>query len=244
MNVLGFDIPLSVDISGFLGSSWIYIFFIFIIFAIILVAVMVLIFYKAYNKKVIFFENISGEGFVPVKKTRARTIKLKTSGGEVLKTFAGGIYLSADGKKMGKNTYWFVKGQDGYWYNSTLGDFDAKRGMLDIEPVDRDVKMFYVAIDRLSQATYGQKGFLEKYGVHILLFFFLIALVGGMWVIIGKVGDATQALASTAKTNADAAKTNQQVMAQIPQLLEALDNIRLGVPVNNSGIVPVNNFGG
>ncbi len=67
------------------------------------------------------------------------------------------MYLSAYGRKMGKNTYWYAKAQDGYLYNFLLGDLDAKRAMLDIEPIDRDVRMFHVALDRLSNDTYGKE---------------------------------------------------------------------------------------
>jgi len=97
-----------------------------------------------------------------VLRTRARIVKLGVGGEEILKTFSGGTYVSAYGRKMGKNTYWYAKGGDGYWYNIILGDLDTKQKILDVEPIDRDVRMFHVALDRLSHQTYGKTSFLEK----------------------------------------------------------------------------------
>jgi len=130
------------------------------------------IFFWTFNRKIVLFENIAGQGYQPVLKTRARVIKLGVGGEEILRTLFGGYYVSAYGRKMGRNTYWYAKGQDGYWYNVILGDLDAKQAILDIEPIDRDVRMFHVALDRLSHSTYGKSSFMEKYGIHMMLFVF------------------------------------------------------------------------
>jgi len=190
-----------------------------------------LLFLKTYNRKIVLFENIAGRGYQPVLKTRARIVKLGSGGEEILKTLAGGHYVSAYGRKMGKNTYWYAKGQDGYWYNILVGDLDTKLAMLDIEPVDRDVRMFYVGLDRLSHQTYAKQSFLQKYGIHMLLFLFLICLVGGMWLIIGKVGEATNALAATADTN-------KAVVQTLGDVLRATGNIKKSIQ-GGGGIVPV-----
>jgi len=134
---------------------------------------------------------------------------------------------------MGKNTFWFAKGQDGYWYNSILGDLDAKRGMLDIEPIDRDVRMFHVALDRLSHQTYGKNSFLEKYGIHLLLFGFLIVLILGMWFIVGKIGDAVAPLATATKQAAELQVANAEVTNKLSLIIE-----RLGISDGQTGLVP------
>lgn len=225
----GISLP-SIDISGFLSSSWIYVFAVGVFGFILVVGIAILLFLKTYNKKIVLFENISGAGYQPVLKTRARIVKLGISGEEVLKTLAGGHYVSAYGRKMGKNTYWYCKGQDGYWYNIILGDLDTKFAMLDIEPIDRDVRMFHVSLDRLHHATYDKQNFLQKYGVHMLLFVFLIVLVGGMWFIVGKVGEATAALAATAETNRD-------VVGSLSGILQSASNLQSST--GGSGLLPV-----
>jgi hypothetical protein len=228
-DIAGFSVPMpSFNITGFLSGTWIYIFIIGFVGLILVAIVAALLFFKTYNRRIVVFENISGQGYQPVLRTRARIVKLGVGGEELLKTLGGNKFVTAYGRKMGKNTYWFAKASDGYWYNIILGDLDTKMAMLDIEPVERDVRMFHVALDRLSHSTYGKTGFIEKYGVHLLLFAFLILLVGGMWVIVGKVGDSTQALSQTAETN-------RQVLEALKVVLQGADNIKSS---SGGGLIP------
>src|SRR3990167_10732708 len=185
---LGLGLP-TINITGLFASTWIYVAIVSVIGFILIVSVSLLMFYKIYNRKCVFFENISGLGYQPVLKKRARRLKVG-SGGEELLALIGGETLSAYGKKMGKNTYWFAKGQDGYWYNFVLGDLDTKMAMLDIEPIDRDVRMFHVAKDRMNRDNYLRKTFIEKYGSILIMFAFLIVLILGLWFIVGKIGNA------------------------------------------------------
>lgn len=228
LGALGVDMP-SIDLTGMLSSSWIYVFIVAVIGFFLIVGIGIYLFFKTYNRKIIVFENISGAGYQPVLRTRARIVKLGISGEEVLKTLAGGTYISAYGRKMGKNTYWLAKGSDGYLYNIVLGDLDTKLAMLDIEPIDRDVRMFHVALSRLAHSNYDKKNFIEKYGNIMFLFVFLVVLVLGMWFIIGKIGDATSALASTAKTN-------EKVVGVLNEVLQKTDNIKTGIE-KTSGLV-------
>ena len=124
------------------------------IFFIILVGAAIIYFVymmRIYNRKIIVFENVSGQGFQPVYKDTARLISLGDGGEELLFLRKKKVYRTAYGRKMGKNTYWFVIGHDGYWYNSILGDIDAKMGMLDIEPIDRDMRYMHVAVRKNIQ---------------------------------------------------------------------------------------------
>lgn len=222
----------SINLTGFLSSSWIYILIVGLIGFALIVGVGLFLFFKTYNRKIVIFENLSGAGYQPSLKSRARIIRLGTSGEEVLKILYGGKYVSAYGRKMGKNTYWFAKGQDGYLYNFIMGDLDTKLAMLDIEPVDRDVRMFHVSLDRLHHATYDKQNFLQKYAVHLLLFVFLIVLIFGMWFIIGKVGSATAPLAQANENQVKLAQTNLQITERLDNLVSQL-NIR--EKTNSSG---------
>jgi hypothetical protein len=224
----------SISLTGFFSSTWIYVAIAVVVGLILIGAVILILFLKTFNKKVILFENISGQGYQPILKTRARTVKLGVGGEEILKTF-GGKFVSAYGRKMGRNTFWFAKGQDGYWYNIVLGDLDSKRAMLDIEPIDRDVRMFHVALDRLSHQTYGKNSFLEKYGIHLLLFVFLIVLILGMWFIVGKIGDAIAPLSEATKNSAALQEANAEITSKLASIVE-----KLGITstTGGSGIVP------
>jgi len=227
-----------IDITGALSGSWIYIFIIAVVGIILVVGLVIFLYLTTYKKKIVLFENISGQGYQPVFKSKARIIKLGVGGEEILKTLIGGHFVSAYGRKMGKNTYWYAKGQDGYWYNIVLGDLDAKMGMLDIEPIDRDVRMFHVALDRLSQQTYGKTSFMEKYGVHMMMFLFLIVLVLGMWFIVGKIGDAVAPLSTAADTSLKVQEMNMKITSQLEAVARALGHNVENIESGGSGLVP------
>lgn len=230
-NIFGFNTP-DINITGLLASTWVYVLIVTVIGVILIVGIALLLFYKTFNRKIVFFENISGLGYQPTMKKRARRLKIGT-GGEELLSVMGGDTMTAYGRKMGKNTYWFAKGIDGYWYNFLLGDLDTKMAMLDIDPVDKNVRMFHVAKDRMNRDNYLRKSFIEKYGATMMMFLFLIVLILGMWFIIGKIGNATESLAATQKANEEVLKTTQQI-------LTANENMKNqgGVSGIVSGIVP------
>jgi len=227
-----------IDLTGILSSSWIYILIIAIVGFILIAGAGTFLFFLTYKKKIILFENISGQGYQPVLKTRARIIKLGVGGEELLKTLIGGYFVSAYGRKMGTNTYWYAKGQDGYWYNIVLGDLDAKQSMLDIEPIDRDVRMFHVALDRLSNQTYGKQSFLEKYAVHMMLFVFLVVLILGIWFIVGKIGEATSPLAASADTAMKVQQQNVEITARLEAVARALGHEITDIQAGGSGLAP------
>lgn len=132
---------------------------------------------------------------------------------------------------MGKNTYWYAKGSDGYWYNILLGDLDAKFGILDIEPVDRDVRMFHLGIDKIADRDYAQKkGFMEKYGVQMMVFVFLIIFLVGLFAIAGKINEGLRSM-----SNPETAKINQETVQILNTILSKMDSIKRG---GESGLVP------
>jgi len=236
-DVFGVDVPMpKIDLTGFLSSSWIYVFVISLFGIILLAGVFIFFFFTTYKRKIVLFENISGKGYQPVFKSRARGVKLGSGGEEILKTLFGGHFISAYGRKMGKNTYWYCKGQDGYWYNCLLGDLDTKQAMLDIEPVDRDVRMFHVALDRLSHQTYGKNSFMEKYGGHVFLFLFLVVLILGIWFIVGKIGDATAPLAQSTELAVKIQEANERTLERLDSVVRSLGYLDSGG--GDSGIVP------
>lgn len=208
--VLGTQLP-DINITGLFASTWIYIAIVALIGFILILGIALLLFFKTFNRKVVFFENISGLAYQPTMKKRARRLRVG-NGGEELLALIGGDTISAYGRKMGKNTYWFAKGQDGYWYNFLLGDLDTKRAMLDIEPIDTDVRMFHVAKERMNKDNYLKRSFMERYGSLLMMFLFLVVLVLGMWFIVGKIGDATQALAATQESNAKVLETTERIL--------------------------------
>ncbi len=218
-----------IEIAGFFSNTWVWVLVAVAIGIFLIGIVSWILFLLTYNKKIVFFENISGMGYQVTKKTRARTISLGVGGEELFKTLSMKKFLTAYGKKMGRNTYWFAKGQDGYYYNIVLGDLDSKRAMLDIEPIDRDVRMFHVALDRLSHQTYGKNSFLEKYGVHLLLFGFLIVLIFGMWFIVGKIGEAVAPLSAATENSMAIQEVNAKITSQLADIVSKLRSGSSGI---------------
>lgn len=230
MAIAGINLP-ELGIGGLISSSWVYIFIIGLIGFVLICVLGFFLFSMTYNRRVILFENIAGQGYQPVLRTKARLLKISRDGTEILKTLAGGHFVSAYGRKMGKNTYWYAKGQDGYWYNIILGDLDSKLGMLDIEPIDRDVRMFYVAINRMAQDNWGKANFFEKYAVHLMLFVFLIAFMLGMFFMVSKFNDGMKSLSATASTN-------EKVATHLDSILIRTGNLQSQLPpTTSSGLV-------
>jgi hypothetical protein len=223
--LVGIPTP-TINITGLLSNSWIYIFILAFLFLVGFTVIGIIIFTRTYNKRVIIFQNISGLGFQIVGKFKARTISLGTGGYEVLKLM-GGDFVSAYGRPMGVNSYWFAKLEDGLLYNFVMTDLDAKKATMDVKPINTDVRGWYVVKDRMAKETYQKQKFLEKYGATIIMFFFLVAFIIGMWVIVGKIGTATQALAANDESRIQA--TNR--------IADAIVLLNQKLPVE-SGLVP------
>ena len=127
----------------------------------------------------------------------------------------------------------FVRGQDGYWYNSVHGDFDAKRGMLDIEPVDRDMRAFNVSVRRNAEERYTKKpSTWEKYGTIILSGMFILIMILGGWFVLDKIAEVAGQVGGSVNTANQLCSTCNNVLNNIETIC-ALENLP-----PNSGIQP------
>jgi len=218
----GFDIP--IDMPSFAigtGKVWIGLFILIMCFvgAVVIWAIWT---WRTFNRKIIVFENISGQGFQPMFRDKARLIKLGDGGEEILWLKKKKEYKAAYGKKMGKNTYWFAIGQDGYWYNVVLGDVDAKMGMLDIEPIDRDMRYMNVAVRKNIQDRYKSKKMLTATSLVVGgIVLTVIVLFVGNWYMLDKISE----VATTIKSAIESAQATQQATRDI---LVALENVCSG----------------
>lgn len=216
---IGLNAPATVNLlaGGILGYI--------LIFLVVMFTAGLLVFYiynkRIYNRKLIVFENISGQGYQPTYKDTARLIKLGDGGEEILYLKKKKVYRTAYGKKMGKNTYWFAVGQDGYWYNCTLGDLDAKMGMLDIEPIDRDMRYMHVAIRKNITERYRKIGFMERYGTVVIGAIFLFIMFGGLWFLIDQIGELMNQATAVVKAS-------QQINEPLQNAISHLDSICSG----------------
>jgi len=217
-DIIGFDVPIPSMGFGLGVEMWLWIFGAILFLILAGIAMFFISRFKVYNKQIIVFENIAGQGYQVVFKDRARLVKLGDGGEEILHLLKKKVYRTAYGKKMGKQTYWFAVGQDGYWYNIILGDVDAKMGMLDIEPIDRDMRYMHVAIRRNIQDRYRKQSFMDKYGDKIFNMITGVVLMVGIWFCLDKIADMASSVAS-------AVKTGEQVQLLAKETLASIDNI-------------------
>jgi len=199
---------------------------IFLFFLVGAIIIFVIYSKKVYKYKIIIFENISGQGYQPTIRDRARTIEFGEGGEELLFLRKTKKYRTAYGRKMGKNTYWFVIGQDGYWYNSVLGDLDAKLGMLDIEPIDRDLRLMHVAIRKMIQDRYKKPKFMEKYGPIVIISGFTLIMIIGIWFLLDKMADINAASSAAIQVSKEVMEGNREVLTALNNILEGGSGIR------------------
>jgi len=228
-SVLGVD--LGINLPTFTNSGmgiWITL----IAFFLLVVIIIAIGFYlylqnKVFNLHIEDYENIAGQGFQRVHVDKARTIKVGDGGEEIILLRKKKQYRTAYGKKMGNNRYWFAKGQDGYFYNILLGDLDAKRGMLDIDPVDRDLRYASASIRELVKERYKKRNINTATAIVVggIVLTVLIMFIGN-WFVLSKMGDLiTQA--------SQMHSANQPIVDSITRIATHLDTICGG-----SGITP------
>lgn len=227
VEVGGFDIPIDVPTFGVGTGSIIWIFIIFIFAMVIAITIYLIHQLRTFKYKIVVFENIAGQGYQVSFKDRGRNVKIGQGGEELLYLRKKKVYRSAYGRKMGKNTYWFAVGQDGYWYNVVLGDIDAKLGMLDIEPIDRDMRLMHVAIMKNIMDRYRKISWMDKYGSWAMGGFLILIILIGAWFLIDKIAEISSA-------SAGSIQASERVIKAAEDLLISIDNVQGG----GSGLIP------
>jgi len=208
LGIGGFALPAMPDVGGSLLTT----FLIIVILATIGIFAFVYLDHRKYKYKIEVYENLGGKRYTRTIKDTAKIVKVGDGGEQILWLKRSKCYRTAYGRKMDNNTFWFAIGQDGYWYNITLGDLDAKQGELDIEPIDRDMRYMHVAIRKNIQDRYKKQNAFEKYGTIIMNAIFLIIMLFGMWFLIDKFGDVASANQTAAAASEKAMQLAQQVL--------------------------------
>jgi len=177
---------------------------------------------RLFKYEIVVFENISGKGWSVSFKDKAKYLRLSKDGTEVFWLKKKKMPLTAYGRKMGINQYWFAIGQDGGWYNFVLGDLDATMTTLDIEPIDRDIKYISVALRKNAAENYGPKQtFMDKWGTWIMGGATIIILLAGVYFLLEQMG-------SLAASNAQTSAEFQKIVGPITEALAHVDSICSG----------------
>jgi len=204
---LGMNFP-TPDITGLLSQSWIYVAIIVVLTVIVGTVLCLVLFFMTYNYKIEVYENIGGgKQMVRILKTRARKVTVGPGGEELFKLLRPRVYRTAYGKKIAPRTVAFAVGPDGYWYNITLGDLDTQLGILDVEPVDRDMRMQYVANETIIQRNYNPNKTLMV-TVWISMFVVIAIFLIACYLIVGKFATAITGLNDAVKSNEQVALIN------------------------------------
>jgi hypothetical protein len=226
VNVAGVEVPFIDDLG--ISPTFIYLFVAVVVFIAVVIGVAIIFwYYSIYNRRVVLFENLAGQGYRVVLRDRARVVRVGSGGEELLYLMKKKKYISAYGRKMAKNTYWYAVGQDGYWYNFLLGDLDSKMAMLDIEPIDRDMRLESVAIRKNVEGRYKKDKWMDKYGIMLMNTIALIVFLVGLWYLTAKLGEV-------ANTVNQGVEITREILVEQKQLISAMDNSFRG----GSGITP------
>lgn len=176
---------------------------------------------KIYNQKIVGFENVSGKGWGVGFKDKARLLRVSPDGTSVLWLKRKKIAVTAYGRKMNRNEFWFAIGQDGGWYNIVLGDLDAKMGILDIEPIDRDIKYITVAMLKEAEKEYGDKPkWWDKWGTWVFSILMAIILLAGMSYIIDQISEVAKTLSSSMIEFAKVSEPIQRALGHVDAICQ------------------------
>lgn len=223
----GLNMP-SVNIMGFFSNTWIWVAIVVVIGILLILTIGIILFFKTFNRKIIIFKQ-GADGLVPYKKTRARLIRLKKDGLQVCKLLMGGDYISAYGRSMGKNSYWYELGQDGYLRNFVLDVYG------NVEYIDKDVRMLYGAIETYSRQTHGKSNTFEKVMAIMVIFVLLVSIIVGGWMIIGKIAQVSQAQTANIEASTKLQEANTVLAERLDRLLKSVELKSVG---GSTGVIP------
>jgi len=108
-----------------------------------------------FRKKISVFELINGY-YQPVAKDTAKIVKIGRGGFEILYLRKFKTYKIAYGGRIGKETYYFFVGPDGYWYNGILGGHITTDGRIPIVTTSPNMRSNYTALEK-QLASLGQE---------------------------------------------------------------------------------------
>lgn len=178
-------------------------------------------------------ENVAGMGWIPTKRGRCRMIGFGDGGEEIFYLKGLNKWRAAYGKRIGNNQILWVVGDDGYWYNSTFGDFDKSLLQIGVMPVDKDMRYAYASIRKGIEKRYDDRTFMDKWGTTITLGMLILAIIAmgvSGYYVADKVTDAVAQGAENSKINAEVMELANKVLSNIAKINSEVNG--------GSGLVP------
>lgn len=98
------------------------------------------------------------------------------------------VYRIAYGGRVGKSTYYFFIGKDGYWYNSMLSaninTIDKDGGLIPVVTTNPTMRAQYTSLEKQIDALHAAKqSFMEKYGTWLFSIAFVLIVGVLAWLI-------------------------------------------------------------
>lgn len=162
-----------------------------IIIGICLYAYFVYLDKKNFRKKITAFE-IIGNNYSPALRDRAKSVKLGKGGFEVLYLKKLKTWKIAFGGRVGRDTYYFFIGKDGYWYNGMLSadihSITKEGGLIPIITTNPSMRAQYTALEKQIDLLHGdKKTFWDKYGNWVLSIAFVLIIGVLAWLIFKEI---------------------------------------------------------
>lgn len=139
---------------------------------------------KIFNKTITAFE-IVGSYYEPAIRDTAKTVKIGRGGFEIQYLKKSKTWKIAYGGRVGKSTYYYFIGKDGYWYNSRLSadinEIDKRGGLIPIVTTNPLMRSQYTSLEKQIDLLHNEKtSFMDKYGSWVFAIGFLV--VAGMFL--------------------------------------------------------------
>jgi hypothetical protein len=199
------NVNLATSVKGFFSANslvnmglW---FFAFILF----IGGGLVVWYSYYNKKqfniVINDFEVIGNQYSFVRKDTAKLVKIGSGGFEILYLRKLKTYRLAFGTRMAKNTYYFFKSKDGYYYNSVLNAeinyINKLGGLIPIVTSNPAMRSQYTALEtQINNLHENKESFWESNKTWIIPLIFILISGVMLWLIAKEVVSGINANAS------------------------------------------------
>lgn len=160
-------------------------------------------------------------GHIPIKGDRAREVPFGDAGQTLYFLRKRKKYRVGHGKFIGLNKIAFAIDAAGVWYNCSFGHLDKNKLEVGVMPVDRDMLFANVTVRKGLEKRYDERKFMEKYGTIIafgMLFLCIVAFGVSSWYTLSKVNSIAASNAEASKTNVDVLKLDEQVTANLANI--------------------------
>ena len=202
---------------------------IFVVFGGSLIAFMIY-WASVFKYRIRLFFKLSGDKQYHEGKTyRAREIFLSKGGVKRLWVPKLKEFVSYFGKKMGKNKYYYAEGPDGLLYNIVLGDLDTKHGMLDIEPVDRDLKDFFITNQKNINERYQKPKNWPIVMQSITIVLVIVLMFTGGYILFGQMKEAGVITNENLALSKEVAEANRETLIAVKNTLDEVSGTKSGI---------------